>query len=361
MLRAGKTTLLRLSIFIIAGILFSGYFPSPAEARAEDLARIRVCLAQSLQIQEFEVQGNYDLVDEEGKIISKVAAGENWKVEYVEEGLKFFKGDILELSSKDPVSLLQEGKTITAVSVSGSVGLIVDKKTSVVSSGNQVSFLSGSDSINTISKNGTGSIGFQEELKLVKLLIGGSTQSYRGDLEFRSEGSGIMLVNSLPLEEYLYSVVPGEMPASWQLEALKAQAVAARTYALVKKNSANNNIYDVLPTTANQVYKGYNSENASSSRAVSETRGQVLEYLDQPITAFFHSSSGGFLESSQDVWSTRLEYFEDKPDPYDQNDSHYDWTVNYTQEQLVQQLNKGLFSQQDADSEERLKAVQDIE
>ncbi|MGB9811130.1 MAG: SpoIID/LytB domain-containing protein [Dictyoglomus turgidum] len=126
---------------------------------------------------------------------------------------------------------------------------------------------------------------------------------YRGYLEILPSG---WLINVLNMEEYLLSVVPSEMPVSYPLEALKAQAIASRTYALV--NRGKHGEFDLCNTTHCQVYKGMSVENERSTRAVMETLGEVITYNGQLIKAFFHSSSGGYTEDCKYVWGEDLPY-----------------------------------------------------
>ena len=95
------------------------------------------------------------------------------------------------------------------------------------------------------------------------------------------------------------------MPAKWPLEALKAQAIASRTYALKQKG---NPLYDIDSTQSNQVYNGLESKTYKTSRAVRSTRSLVLTYKNKLISALFHSSSGGMTENSQDVWKNEYPY-----------------------------------------------------
>jgi stage II sporulation protein D len=147
-------------------------------------------------------------------------------------------------------------------------------------------------------------------------------RKYRGALEIHKtfDKTGLTAVNTLPLEQYLYGVIAREISPDWPLESLKAQAVAARTYALKNMNKHKNDGYDVCATTDCQVYGGLSSEAPAAVKAVNETRGQVLTYKGQLIAAYFHSSSGGFTESSEAVWGNYLPYLRgvnDKdPSPY---------------------------------------------
>ena len=129
----------------------------------------------------------------------------------------------------------------------------------------------------------------------------GSTVHYRGTLEIRKEsGTALTVVNSLPLEQYLYGVIPREMPAGWAPEALKAQAIAARTYALYTKSSGKYQSlgYDLVATDESQVYGGVDGEDPRSNAAVDQTKSQVALYNGKIIAAYFHASSGGYTENS---------------------------------------------------------------
>ncbi|HEY9888925.1 MAG TPA: SpoIID/LytB domain-containing protein [Candidatus Obscuribacterales bacterium] len=156
---------------------------------------------------------------------------------------------------------------------------------------------------------------------------------YRGRVLVMASGNGVTAINYVDLDQYLYSVVGGEMPTSWPLEALKAQAVAARSYVLYKRQQARNPQYDVGPTTTWQVYKGLEAEAPSTQAAVNATRHQVLTYNGQVIEAVFHSSSGGHTENVEDVWSQPLPYLRGVQD-YDAGAPVYQWTQSFSVDQL---------------------------
>lgn len=131
---------------------------------------------------------------------------------------------------------------------------------------------------------------------------------YRGSLELRHRGAGLTAVNIVPVDDYLLSVVPEEMPTDWPAEALKAQSVAARSFALKSRGRHAAEGYDLCTTTHCQLYKGIASEKTVSTAAVRATRGEVLTYGGQPIEALFHTDSGGMTESSEDVWGSHVPY-----------------------------------------------------
>ncbi|MHA0858373.1 SpoIID/LytB domain-containing protein [Paenibacillus sp. CMAA1364] len=129
-----------------------------------------------------------------------------------------------------------------------------------------------------------------------------SGRSYRGNMEIGSYNGQLSLVNELPLEHYLYSVVGGEVPSSWSPEVLKTQAVAARSYALFQKNKFK--IADVVDTTLSQVYNGIGSEAASIIKAVDDTMGEVLLKDGKIVETIFSSNSGGVTADSSEVWNS---------------------------------------------------------
>ncbi len=161
-------------------------------------------------------------------------------------------------------------------------------------------------------------------------LIGVGT--YRGSFVFRpnASGSGVMTVNSLGLDAYVQGVVSAEMPSGWPQQALDAQAVAARTYAIT--DGAISADFDVYDNTRSQMYGGVKAETPSGDAAVAVTRGQVVEYNGRPVTTFFFASSGGETESVQNVFTgiAPEAWLVGQPDPYDDsfNNPHYRWKLN---------------------------------
>jgi stage II sporulation protein D len=160
---------------------------------------------------------------------------------------------------------------------------------------------------------------------------------YRGRTELVRQGQGVTAVNRVDLEAYLYSVVGGEAIPSWPQEALKAQAVAARTYALYQLSTSANRFYDVDTTTNTQVYKGLSSEYLSTHEAVDGTTGQIITYNGKAILAAFHSSSGGHTENVEDIWSSPLPYLRGVVD-YDQTSPVFQWTKTFSSGELARRL-----------------------
>jgi stage II sporulation protein D len=151
---------------------------------------------------------------------------------------------------------------------------------------------------------------------------------YRGRLRILHLSAGLEIVNTLPLESYLRGVVPRESPASWPIEALKAQAVAARSYAYRATGSSNS--FDVYCTTASQMYGGADGEVASTNTAVTATSGVVPMYGGEAIVAYFFSTSGGHTENIENVWpaAAAVPYLKGVPDPYDTTSPYHSWPDN---------------------------------
>lgn len=159
-------------------------------------------------------------------------------------------------------------------------------------------------------------------------VVGVNGKLYRGSLIVNANvktPDRFNVINVLDIEDYLLSVVPSEMPSSWPLEALKAQAIAARSYAISNIGKNGSQGFDVRPTIEDQVYSGVQSEQESSNQAVAETRGLVLFHCDRVVTAFFHSTSGGCTETAENVWSKPVPYLKSVPD-YDDGSPLFTWT-----------------------------------
>lgn len=131
---------------------------------------------------------------------------------------------------------------------------------------------------------------------------------YRGSIEVRKDEKGLYVINDLNIEDYLKGVVPQEIDHKWDMEAIKAQAIVARTYALyyIKENSVKE--YDLDSSIMSQVYSGMDSERSRTTLAVIETEGIILTYEGKVIEAYYHASCGGHTENSGDVWSKDAPY-----------------------------------------------------
>jgi stage II sporulation protein D len=152
---------------------------------------------------------------------------------------------------------------------------------------------------------------------------------YRGAIELRMEGSGVTAINVLDLDTYVRGVVAGEMPSSWPLEALKAQAVTARTYALATRKTTG--LFDQYPDTRSQVYRGVTGESVRSDAAVRSTAGRILTYGGVPAVTYYFSTSGGHTENVEFSFVGALSkpWLVGVPDPYDTRSPYHRWEVKY--------------------------------
>ena len=153
-------------------------------------------------------------------------------------------------------------------------------------------------------------------------------RSYRGIVDFIHNSSGTLTaVNVIDLEEYLYGVVAAEIPSSYEYEAIKAQACAARTYALYKWNRESDIGYDICDSTHCQAYMGYDYEDSTTRQAVIDTEGELIYYNGSPIEALFFSSSGGYTEDAVNVWGTDVAYLKAVDDSQEINCPEWERTV----------------------------------
>jgi SpoIID/LytB domain protein len=150
--------------------------------------------------------------------------------------------------------------------------------------------------------------------------------AYRGAMDFSAGTfSGVNAINALSLDTYVRGVVGDESPPSWPLEALKAQAVAARTYALTTMKPTAG--FDVYPDTRSQVYGGIAAEEASTDQAVAETSGEVVTYQGQPVVTYFFSTSGGRTENVENtpLGNEPRPWLKSVDDPYDDTSPRHRW------------------------------------
>ena len=163
-------------------------------------------------------------------------------------------------------------------------------------------------------------------------------KGYRGGLTLRANNGAMMVINSVPLEDYLYGVVPQEVVPSWPAAALEAQAVAARTYALHTMEENKGKLYDVSTSTDHQVYNGVSGETQATTNAVNKTKGMVMLYNQRPINALFHSDGGGYTEDSVNVWGSDVPYLKGVKD-FSTGTSTSNWTVTTSRQALESKLN----------------------
>ena len=160
---------------------------------------------------------------------------------------------------------------------------------------------------------------------------------YRGDLMIRPDGDVLAAVDRLDMESYLYGVVPGEMPSAWPLEALKAQSVAARSYAIRSLQPAAP--WDVYSDVRSQVYRGITGETSPTTLAVSRTARIAAWYGDTVAATYFFSSSGGRTAAVDEEWGgPPVAYLRSVDDPYDYLSPYHRWTVTLSDADVQQRL-----------------------
>jgi stage II sporulation protein D len=183
-----------------------------------------------------------------------------------------------------------------------------------------------------------------QALRLMGTSVPGVTNGlYRGSLLISASGSRLIAINALDLEDYVRGVVSGESPSAWPAEALKAQAVAARTYAMT--TDAGGPTFDQYADTRSQVYRGVAAETPSTDAAVAATRGQVVTYGGKPVTTYFFSTSGG---ETEDVENSMLgaqpePWLKAVDDPFDSVSPKHRWgPFRFTASQVNHKLHRYL-------------------
>ena len=162
-------------------------------------------------------------------------------------------------------------------------------------------------------------------------------RTYRGAFLVSSRGG---LLNVLDIENYLYGVLPAEVGASWPTEALRAQAISARTYALKQSMNRAEKGYDVVDTDADQVYKGAGIETAKTNKAVSSTAGEGLTYGNDLAMTYFHSDSGGHTADISDVWGQNLPYLTGVPEVVSYKSPVSVWNAKFSSSRIQSVIKK---------------------
>ncbi len=162
----------------------------------------------------------------------------------------------------------------------------------------------------------------------------------QGPLDIQTGLSGLALINWIELETYVAGVVSGEVSPKWPPEALKAQAVAARTYVLYKKAQNAQQPMDVVASVQDQVYHGHAKRAQSVLQAIAATKGEVLTYENRPIYAAYSSTAAGPTENALYVWALDLPYLKGVDCPFDERAPRYNWEASFSLGYLEQQLRK---------------------
>jgi stage II sporulation protein D len=165
--------------------------------------------------------------------------------------------------------------------------------------------------------------------------------AYRGRLIGRNVGGSLYAINKVGMQGYVQGVIPNEVPASWPRHALRAQAVAARSYALASRVGGNG--YDLYDDTRSQVYGGRSSETGATNQAAEATAGEVIKAGGRVATAFFFSTSGGRTENSEFVFAEPRSYLKSVKDPFDKRSPVHRWRVSFSNSEMRSKLS-GLFA-----------------
>ncbi len=168
-------------------------------------------------------------------------------------------------------------------------------------------------------------------------------KKYRGSVILRKSDSGIDVINKVDVEKYLYGVVPKEVYASWGEEALKAQAVVARTMIYSSLKDKHKSLgFQLCATTNCQAYGGYEAENERTNKAVDDTAGIIVKYEGAAAQTLYSAGNGGYTERAENVWGGVVPYLKAVPDPYEETDliNGLTWTVEVTGQEVADGIAK---------------------
>lgn len=162
--------------------------------------------------------------------------------------------------------------------------------------------------------------------------------SYCGGFEYyRKDGGDITVINIVRLHDYIKGVISNEMNPAWNIEALKAQALCAKSYSMSSLGKHKSSGFDLCNTTDCQVYYGTRQQTVSSNKAVDDTYGLFIKYKGEVVPAFYHSSSGGYTENAENVWGNEVGYLKGVEDKYLEQTLPYNFTITNSQIKSVLQ------------------------
>lgn len=234
---------------------------------------------------------------------------------YSEGGFSLYHMDDLE----NELEFLEVDEIYAAIGDEGEI-IFLD------SMGEAVYSLNTEDKLVLTSKNGE-----EKEIKV-------EDRYYRGYIMLNANRGKLDVINYISLEEYLYGVLPKEMGYSYHMEALKAQAIAARTYATKNLNKHIEEGYNLCDTSDCQTYGGKNVENSKTNEAVDDTKGMIITYNGYPIDAVYHSNSGGHTESATEIWGGDLPYLIGIPDEFSESYPNSRWQLKMNSEEIGHKL-----------------------
>jgi stage II sporulation protein D len=231
--------------------------------------------------------------------------------------------------------LLGESNSVQFTSASKACGASIGKRSkySFVASGGRVELRdSRGDKIKSCGDEGMAS----EDLKI------SGYGSYRGSLVAHADSGRLLVINAVASEDYVRGVVPNESPASWPADALRAQAVVARTYGLA---TSRGGVFDQYSDTRSQVYGGKDSETPQTNQAVDDTAKQVVTYRGDLALTYYFSTSGGQTEDSESGFAggSAVPYLRSVKDPYDDLSPLHNWNETFSDDDIKTKLS-GLFS-----------------
>ncbi len=155
-----------------------------------------------------------------------------------------------------------------------------------------------------------------------------NSRPYRGEMHILDSKEGVLFVNEISVEWYVMGIIGSEISTKWPFEAVKAQAIIARTYALYNRAKRGKEPYHLQATVLGQVYGGAAKEDEAAKRAVKETMGAILTYNGEPALAVYHSNAGGRTESSEDVWKKDYPYLTPVESAYDTDAPNFQWELS---------------------------------
>ena len=166
-----------------------------------------------------------------------------------------------------------------------------------------------------------------------------NNRQFRGEIDIvKKENAKLFVVNHIDLEEYLYGVLRHEVSHRWPIEALKAQAVAARTYAFYQKLTSRNKYYDMTSNVYSQVYGGKTSETLRTRRAVNLTMGQVLTYEEKVFPSYYHATCGGRTSDSKSIWNIDAPILSGRSCNFCKKSPHFEWKKELRKDFIQEKL-----------------------
>lgn len=169
--------------------------------------------------------------------------------------------------------------------------------------------------------------------------IAWNANRYRGDIIFKRSSKGFCVGNDIDIEQYICGVLESEISPGWHIEALKAQAVIARTYAL-KSRGAKGGPFEICSSTSSQLYKGIGKGHSTFAKAVAETKGLILRWNGAPASTFYHSDSGGMVTSAAAVWGGNVPYLKARAEIVNYKSPKSEWQTTLTMSYIGQRLSK---------------------